>query len=147
MKIPTLSPTLYPALGSHALSMEEVDRKDWALENRLLERVGRDGSHGHAAIEDLGVARGRGVHAQRVDVEHAGQVLLLLAKLPVEVKFLRVDGAGDDGNPIGPVDILEAAIEQGRCSAVIGEELAKVEDLPDRPAEGSEHREPCVPAH
>ena len=64
--------------------VEQVDREDRRFGDRLFERVDSDGHHGDSAVQDLRVAHSRRVAAERIEAEHAGQVVLLRAVLLVQ---------------------------------------------------------------
>merc|ERR1719271_2241440 len=65
-------------VGLRARLLEEADGEDGRLGDGLLESVEGDGHHGDAAVGDLGGAHARGVGAERIEAEHARQVVVLL---------------------------------------------------------------------
>merc|ERR1719488_309679 len=99
-------------------SLEQLDGEDGRLGERLLERKGSDGHHRHTPICDLGVAHRRAVGAERIEAEHAWEVVGLLAVLLVQALALPVHGKGNDGAPVHAVHLTKAAVEQRGRAAI-----------------------------
>ena len=89
---------------------------DALLGDGLLEREGGDGDHRDAAVEDLSGAHRRRVLAERVEAQHARQVVGV-ALASVE---LRVDGLALDGD--GEAEAEQGEAEQGEDEPVEDED-------------------------
>ena len=119
--------------------LEEADREDGRLGDGLLQSKRGDGEHGDAAVGDLGVAHRRRVGAERVEAEHTGQVVVLLAELLVEALRLPVHSKANNSTPVDAVHLAEAAVQQRGRAPIAVEEVAEVEDLRQRPATNGHH--------
>eukprot|EP00964_Phaeocystis_antarctica_P031613 scaffold17871_cov82-Phaeocystis_antarctica.AAC.13 len=129
--------------------LEEEGRvgDDARLGDGLLEREEGDGDHGDAAVEDLRGAHRRRVLAERVEAQHARQVVGgALAGVELRVDRLALDGDGEAEarDPVESVDLAQAAVEQRRHAAAGVQEAARVQLLAQRPAGGCEHGEARV---
>mmetsp|Transcript_60212 Transcript_60212/g.106609 ORF Transcript_60212/g.106609 Transcript_60212/m.106609 type:complete len:283 (-) Transcript_60212:19-867(-) len=134
-----------PTMASVAPRLvKQVDGEDRRFRDGLLQREQGDGEHRDAAIRDLGASHALRIRAKRVEAEHAGQVVVLLAVLLVESLALPIHSQRDDGGPVHPIHIPQSTVEQGRCTAVLREQVAEIGDLRGRPAEGGEHGEARV---